>query len=261
MKWKKARSNGRTITGYTVRCSTDYMQPPSEADKVDLPIVLIDKEDVLSCKVAIPIQLNTQAQKLKSGRYYAFQLTAYNECGETSGMVYWFRTQASVPNQPSNFRCVGQTNHSISLEWDALSSEDWNGSEVDSYVVQMKKESGSQENQNAHWEIVNVGKSCEATISGLTANSTYSFRLCAHNSQGDSGFTYPVTFSTILGLSSPPIIRSQLSAKKHTTTSLYVSWESEEQFQNLIDKYRVIVESLIGSHCRRRLCRAFRCLR
>ena len=107
----------------------------------------------------------------------------------------------------------------------------------------MKKEGSNTNSQASNWEIVYVNKNCEATISNLTANSDYSFRLCAHNAVGDSGFTSPITFSTILGLASPPMIRPQLSAKKHTTTSLYVSWESEEQFQKLIDSYRVMVES------------------
>lgn len=172
--------------------------------------------------------------------------------------MYWFRTQSSVPNKPSALRCVGQTNHSISLEWDALSPEEWNGSEVDSYMLQMKKESSDTNSQASNWEIVYVNKICEATISNLKANSDYSFRLCAHNAVGDSGFTSPVTFSTILGLASPPMIRPQLSAKKHTTTSLYVSWESEEQFQKLIDSYRVMVESWIGVDCRRKIRKAMR---
>lgn len=167
--------------------------------------------------------------------------------------MYWFRTQSSVPNKPSNLRCVGQTSHSISLEWDPLSPAEWNGSEVDSYMVQMRKE-GGQDSQAGNWEIVYVNKNCEATISKLTANSDYSFRLCAHNSEGDSGFTSPVIFSTIIGLASPPTIRPQLSAKKHTTTSLYVSWESEEQFQKLIDLYRVIVDRLLAcSESRQRI--------
>ena len=51
LKWREARSNGRKITGYTVRCSADYLQAASETSDVDLCTVLIDREDVLSCKV------------------------------------------------------------------------------------------------------------------------------------------------------------------------------------------------------------------
>ena len=52
LKWKEARNNGRKIIGYTVRCSTDYFQPSSETSNVDLCTVLINKENVLSCKVS-----------------------------------------------------------------------------------------------------------------------------------------------------------------------------------------------------------------
>ena len=235
LKWKAARDNGKPVTGYTVRVSAGYLKPLSNTESVELSQVLVDNENTLNCRVCLGSKGNEQASKLGSGLYYAFQLTASNECGDTPNAIQWFRTQSSVPNAPSPLRCVSRTNHSISLEWDPLEPKDWNGSEVDSFIVQMN--SGNDRG----WEIVYTDKQCNTTVSGLTACHEYSFRLCAHNEEGSSQFTPSATFATILGVSSAPVIQPQLSAKKQTSSSILVCWESDEQFVDSIDNYRVIV--------------------
>lgn len=62
----------------------------------------------------------------------------------------------------------------------------------------------------------------------------YSFRLCAHNNEGNSPFTKTVTFSTILGVSVPPILLADQC--KPASDSLWVRWISDDTIQICIDK-------------------------
>lgn len=104
--------------------SDGFLNMPSE---VTLSTPLVEKEKVKECK----------ATKLKSGFYYAFQLTSYNACGETVNPIQWFQTQASVPSVPSSpvASCIGCD--SIVLEWHDLTQEECNGSEIQHYFLQV----------------------------------------------------------------------------------------------------------------------------
>ena len=101
-------------------------------ESVALPTTLLSNEKVNQIRVP----------KLNCGMYYAFQLSVRNACGETVSPIQWFQTQASVPATPSPPHCVAATNNSISLEWDALTEEEWNGSPVDSYLLQLSEGGG-----------------------------------------------------------------------------------------------------------------------
>ena len=67
-------------------------------------------------------------------------------------------------------------------------------------------------------------------MSGLAARATYAFRLCAHNSEGDSNFSPIVEIATILGVAPPPALLVEQCAKKATRDSLWLRWSCDEQF-------------------------------
>ena len=124
MKWKIPRNNGKEIDGYTIKMSDGYMNIP---ENVELTTTLVEKAKIKECK----------SPKLKSGWYYAFQITSYNACGETVNPIQWFQTQASVPSAPKPPMIVAVQHDCISLEWKELTQEEMNGSEVDGYFLQV----------------------------------------------------------------------------------------------------------------------------
>lgn len=166
-------------------------------ESVALPTTLLSNEKVNQIRVP----------KLNCGMYYAFQLSVRNACGETVSPIQWFQTQASVPATPSPPRCVAATNNSISFEWDALTEEEWNGSPVDSYLLQLSEGGGD-------WNVIHNDATLSlsfllpltrrAVASNLRPNTTYQFRLCAHNSEGNSPFTPPVEFISLRCTSPTP---------------------------------------------------------
>lgn len=76
-------------------------------------------------------------------------------------------------------------------------------------------------------------------MSGLAARATYAFRLCAHNSEGDSNFSPTVEIATILGVAAPPALLVEQCAKKATSDSLWLRWSCDEQFADAIDRFAV----------------------
>lgn len=166
--------------------SEGYLQLPKDLSAVPLPTQLLSNEQTTQIKVA----------KLNAGTFYAFQLSARNACGETVSSVQWFQTQASTPAAPQPPRCTTASNTSLSLSWDALPESACNGSAVDSYVLQVS-ESGEwrvahNDASTSLWLAHGVMSS--AVLRGLRPNTTYAFRLCAHNAEGNSAFSTPVSF-------------------------------------------------------------------
>ena len=76
-------------------------------------------------------------------------------------------------------------------------------------------------------------------MSGLAARATYAFRLCAHNSEGDSNFSPIIEIATILGVAPPPALLVEQCAKKATSDSLWLRWSCDEQFADAIDRFAV----------------------
>lgn len=166
--------------------SEGYLQLPKDLSAVPLPTHLLSNEQSTQIKVA----------KLNAGTFYAFQLSARNACGETVSSVQWFQTQASTPAAPQPPRCTTASNTSLSLSWDALPESACNGSAVDSYVLQVSESGDWRVTHNdastSLWLAHGVMSS--AVLRGLRPNTTYAFRLCAHNAEGNSAFSTPVSF-------------------------------------------------------------------
>lgn len=76
-------------------------------------------------------------------------------------------------------------------------------------------------------------------VTGLAPRTSYSFRLCAHNSEGNSAFTQSVSFSTILGISVPPMLLKDQC--KPASESIWIQWICDEYFADMIDIYEIKV--------------------
>ena len=189
--------------------SEGCLQLPKDLSAISLPTQLLSNEKTTQIKIP----------KLNAGTFYAFQLSARNACGETVSPIQWFQTQASTPAAPQPPRCTATSNTSLSLSWDALEEAACNGSAVDSYLLQVS-EGGS-------WRVVHNDMSTSllspavvtrrVVVQGLKPNTSYPFRLCAHNTEGNSAFSTPVSFiSSILPLHSfTPRDRSRCGAAAH----------------------------------------------
>lgn len=80
-------------------------------------------------------------------------------------------------------------------------------------------------------------------MTNLAARTAYAFRLCAHNSEGDSVFTPTVEFTTILGVAPPPVFLVEQCAKKATSDSVWLRWTCDEQFADAVDRYAIRLTS------------------
>lgn len=144
LKWKAPRTNGKEIDGYTIRMSDGFLSMPQE---ITLNNTVIEKAKVRECKVP----------KLKSGLYYAFQIISFNACGKTINPVQWFQTAASVPAIPSPPVAVSIGCDSLSLEWRELSQEEFNGSAIQYYTLQVFLYyfiQSQMKEGNSGWEVV-----------------------------------------------------------------------------------------------------------
>lgn len=86
---------------------------------------------------------------------------------------------SSKPTAPSLFLATAPSSTQVSLSWIDNSSNE------DSFRIDRRSES-----QTLYEEVLSVGaNTTSAIINGLTPDTFYYFRIRAHNSAGDSGFT------------------------------------------------------------------------
>lgn len=110
--------------------------------------------------------------------------TAYQSFGGYGGsgvVVIRYATAGQAPSAPTNFELTSGAN-SVGLSWTAPASSV--GSAISNYLLEYKIRGGE-------WTSVSRGSSTStsATISGLTANSIYSFRVRAVNASGSGAWS------------------------------------------------------------------------
>jgi hypothetical protein len=120
---------------------------------------------------------------LTNGRAYVFRVAASNGAGvgtysSRSSVV----TPRTVPGAPRSLS--GRAGRrSVSLTWAAPSSN--GGAAITDYVVQFSSNNGST------WRTFSDGvrSSTGATVTGLTAGTSYVFRVAAKNAAGTGPYT------------------------------------------------------------------------
>jgi titin len=151
---------------------------------------------------------------LTAGTSYSFRVVAYN-AGGSSG--YSNVATAAIPAPPAAPTGLGATVNSssqISLAWtDAATNED-------GYYVERCSGAGC-----SSWaQIVTLGAGTTSYGStGLTASTSYSFRVRAYNLGGTSAYAGPVSATTDAA-ATPPAAPTGLSATPTSGTAVNVAW-------------------------------------
>jgi titin len=111
----------------------------------------------------------------------------------------------TLPNPPGNLSASGVTATSVTLTWAGP------GGSLDSYELVVST------GGNPVQTLTPVGSATSQVVSGLTANTSYSFQLRAKNSQG---FSTPISINQLTLPGAP----SGLSASAVSQTSFNLSW-------------------------------------
>jgi chitodextrinase len=145
---------------------------------------------------------------------YAYTVKAYDAANNTSAASTALNTQTAFdttpPSVPTNLVATSQTDTSITLGWTASTDN----VAVGGYDIYR----GST--------LITTTSGTSFTDSGLGVNSSYTYRIRAHDTSGNnSAQTSPLTTSTLPDLI-PPTSPSNLASTSQTTTSIDLSWNS-----------------------------------
>ena len=129
---------------------------------------------------------------LAANTAYNFLVQATNAGGSSAWAAVNATTLVQPPAMPTNFRSTARTTDSVTLAWNAVTG-------ATGYVLQYKK------NSEYDWITAElVEGALSATISGLTANTEYNFRVQAFNEGGASSWPrINVTTLPLSGITMP----------------------------------------------------------
>ena len=144
---------------------------------------------------------------------YYYRVRAYNAAGNSaySGEVYVETPLPQAPTAPSALTVTAVTTSSIGLQWiDNSTNEE-----------SFKLERSTDGTNYALRSTLNVN-TITATDSGLSANTTYWYRVYAYNVGGPSTYTN-IVFANTSG--TPPITPTNLISTTVTASSIGIQWQ------------------------------------
>jgi titin len=124
------------------------------------------------------------------GSAYCVRVKATNSKGDSDwAQAGVFAMSASAPGVPRNLDEDGESKDSIDLDWDSPSND--GGSDITAYVVEYRKKDAST------WSVFSSSvTSSKATVTRLSKDTTYEFRVAAVNSAGQGAYSSTLTHST-----------------------------------------------------------------
>jgi len=130
---------------------------------------------------------------LTNGTEYSIKIRAVNAAGDgaESAAITATPDVDGLPTQPTSLAAGTPTATTMPLTWSA--PVDDGGETVTDYVVQYKLSTAST------WTTFSDGVSptAGATVTGLTANTSYDFRVAAVNGVGQGAYTDAVSGTTL----------------------------------------------------------------
>jgi len=130
---------------------------------------------------------------LTNGTEYSIKIRAVNAAGDGAESAATTATPDvdGLPTQPTSLTAVVIDDTSIDLDWSA--PDDDGGETVTDYVVQYKLSTAST------WTTFSdaVSPTAGATVTGLTASTSYDFRVAAVNGVGQGAYTDAVSETTL----------------------------------------------------------------
>jgi fibronectin type 3 domain-containing protein len=151
---------------------------------------------------------------LRSGTPYDFQVTAYNNSGESprSNTVRVTPT-APPPPAPTGLTAAPNSDGSIRLAWTSTGPGFW-------YWVFMRKSGDTQFTKLEY----PVTTGTTFTVSYLTNNQAYDFRVSAISTNGAEG--PPSNIASATSRYAPPPVPASLTATSHDDGSIGLSWST-----------------------------------
>lgn len=160
-------SNTVTLSWGVNNFSTGYIIE-RYSDGKWIQIANITSNTTVSCKTG----------SLSAGSAYRFRIKAYNSSSVSS---YTYTSVETLPADVGNFRCTARTTSSITLSWNRNTT-------ATGYKLEQYK--GGKWVQAA---VINSNSATSYKVTGLTAATTYSFRIRAYKTSGNviahSGYT------------------------------------------------------------------------
>jgi transcriptional regulator CtsR len=146
--------------------------------------------------------------KLSTNTTYYYRVRAYNVVGD-SGYSNEARVTASPPAAPTKLKVTTVSSSRLRLSWTD------NAGDETGFLIERKKKGGS------YSQIDRVAADTEEyTDTGLSANTTYYYRVRAYNTVGNSGYSNEASAVTTL-LAAP----SRLTATTVSTSRIKLDWE------------------------------------
>ncbi|XP_014673734.1 PREDICTED: fibronectin type-III domain-containing protein 3A-like isoform X2 [Priapulus caudatus] len=166
LKWNSTADNGSKMLGYCL----EYDEGKGE-----------DNFTEIYCDLTRQFKVT----KLQASTCYRFRLYAVNEIGKSDySDIVCYSTSGSVPSQPDAPQLKDAFISKLALVWSRRPSDD-------DFTLQM------EDDLSGHGFLpVYNGRDTMYAMGGLRRNTAYTFKLCAHNEEGQSKWSETVVFKT-----------------------------------------------------------------
>ena len=200
LSWTASSEDGGSdITGYTFEYSTDDGSTWSDPAATD--------------------SMTTHSHTgLTAGTTYHYRVAAMNEIGSSMTSETAMATTTAVPGTPSDLTATAMSQSQIDLSWTA-SSED-GGSDITGYTFEYSTDDGSTWSDPAATDSMTTH-----SHTGLTAGTTYHYRVAAMNEIGSS-MTSETAMATTTAVPGTP---SDLTATAMSQSQIDLSWTASSE--------------------------------
>jgi titin len=148
---------------------------------------------------------------LNPSTVYFYQVSAYNAYGSTLSNVASDTTLPDLPATPGSLTATAVSSTKINLAWADQSNNEAG------FKIERKLTSAP-----VFAEIATVGPNVTSySNTGLSANTSYAYRLSAYNASGNSGYSNTASATTLV---SPPAAPSALTAAAVSSSQINLAW-------------------------------------